>query len=421
MIIKSFELDKLKSYKSNIHLIYGNNEGIKEDIINNYYLKNFEGEILKYDEQDILINKDEFISSLLNQSLFETNKLIIISRSTDKIFALVSAILEKENFETKIIIKSTTLDKKSKIRKLFEKEQQLICTPVYEDDSRSLNIVIQNFLRENKLNLSQEIKNILIERSKGDRINLKNELTKIKNLMISKNKLSTEDVLKLSRVPENYSVFELSDNYLVKNSRKVSNILNENNYSSEDCILIIRTILSKLKRLLKIRAEIDNDVNIDQVISNYRPAIFWKENGFFEEINIKNGYEANGLGTGAAVADIDDDGILELLIAHGESGMQPLTMYKADIKKDFKYLRIKPLNKFGAPARGATVILKSNLRNHAKTIDAGSGYLCQMEPVAHYGIRDGEKNISIKIIWTNGFTETLNINDINRTIEVTQK
>ena len=277
MIIKSFELDKLKSYKSNIHLIYGNNEGIKEDIINNYYLKNFEGEILKYDEQDILINKDEFISSLLNQSLFETNKLIIISRSTDKIFALVSAILEKENFETKIIIKSTTLDKKSKIRKLFEKEQQLICTPVYEDDSRSLNIVIQNFLREHKLNLSQEIKNILIERSKGDRINLKNELTKIKNLMISKNKLSTEDVLKLSKVPENYSVFELSDHYLVKNSRKVSNILNENNYSSEDCILIIRTILSKLKRLLKIRTEIDNDVNIDQVISNYKPPIFWKE------------------------------------------------------------------------------------------------------------------------------------------------
>ena len=146
-----------------------------------------------------------------------------------------------------------------------------------------------------------------------------------------------------------------------------------------------------------------------------------KENGFFEEINIKNAYEANGLGTGAAVADIDNDGILELLIAHGESGMQPLTMYKADIKKDFKYLRIKPLNKFGAPARGATVILKSNLRNHAKTIDAGSGYLCQMEPVAHYGIRDGEKNISIKIIWTNGLTETLNINELNKTIEVNQK
>ena len=91
------------------------------------------------------------------------------------------------------------------------------------------------------------------------------------------------------------------------------------------------------------------------------------------------------------------------------------------MKKKSKYLRTKPINKFGAPARGATVTLISNKRKHSKTIDAGSGYLCQMEPVAHYGIRDGEKNISIKIIWTNGFTETLNINELNKTIEVKQK
>ena len=130
---------------------------------------------------------------------------------------------------------------------------------------------------KHKFNLSQEIKNILIERSKGDRINLKNELSKLKNLSITKKKLSIEDVLKLSNLAENYSVFELSDNYLAKNSKKVSNILNENNYSSDDCILIIRTILNKSKRLLKIRNEVDNNKNIDQVISTIKPPIFWKE------------------------------------------------------------------------------------------------------------------------------------------------
>ena len=57
----------------------------------------------------------------------------------------------------------------------------------------------------------------------------------------------------------------------------MSNILNENNYSSEDCILIIRTILNKSKRLLKIRNEVDNDGNIDHVISTIKPPIFWKE------------------------------------------------------------------------------------------------------------------------------------------------
>ena len=277
MIIKSFELDKLNSYNFNLHLIYGNNEGIKEDIINNKYLKDFSGEVLKYEEQELLNSKDEFISSLLTKSLFETNKLIIVSRCSDKLSNLLAEILENEITETKIIIKSSNLEKKSKLRNLFEKEKKAVCTPVYEDDSRSLNSVINIFLREQNFNLSQEIKNILIERSKGDRINLKNELIKLKNLSISKNKLSTEDVLKLSNLAENYSVFELSDNYLAKNSKKVSNILNENNYSSEDCILIIRTILNKSKRLLKIRTEIDNNSNIDQVISSFKPPIFWKE------------------------------------------------------------------------------------------------------------------------------------------------
>ena len=277
MIIKSFELDKLKSFKSNLHLIYGNNEGIKEDIIESIYLADFNGNILKYDESEVLNNKDEFISSLLTKSLFENKKLIIISRATEKLFSVLNDILDRELIDTKIIIKSSNLEKKSKLRSLFEKGSQLICTAVYEDDSRSLNFIINNFLKNNKLSLSQEIKNILIERSKGDRIYLKNELEKLRNLHISKNKVSIEDVLKLTNLAENFSVFELSDNYLAKNSRKVSNILNENNYSSEDCILIIRTILNKTKRLLKIRTMLDNNSNIDQVISSFKPPIFWKE------------------------------------------------------------------------------------------------------------------------------------------------
>ena len=277
MIIKNFEIDKFKKSNSNLHLIYGINEGIKQDLINNIYLEGYKGDIFKYEEHEVLNNIDQFISNLLTKSLFGNKKIIIISRATDKLCTLINDLLDREIVETKIIIKSSNLDKKSKLRNLFEKEDQLICTPVYEDDSRSLNYVIQNFLKVNNFSLSQEIKNILIERSKGDRINLKNELSKLKNLSLSKNKISVEDVNKLSNLAENYSVFELSDNYLAKNSKKVSNILNENNYSSEDCILIIRTILNKSKRLLKIRNEIDKNTNIDQAISSFKPPIFWKE------------------------------------------------------------------------------------------------------------------------------------------------
>ena len=175
----------------------------------------------------------------------------------------------------------------------------------------------------------------------------------------------------------------------------------------------IRTVIS---------ADFDND-GYDEVFMNNigEPNKLFKilDNGEFKEINIVNALETNGLGTGAAVADIDGDGILELLISHGESGYQPLTLYKANSKKN-NFLRIKPINMHGAPARGATVTLVSNLRNHSKTIDSGSGYLCQMEPVAHYGIRKNERNIKIMVTWTNGEEDTFEVNELNKTLEIKQ-
>ena len=177
----------------------------------------------------------------------------------------------------------------------------------------------------------------------------------------------------------------------------------------------IRTIIS---------ADFDND-GFDEVFMNNiaEPNKLFriKDNGKFEQINFQVGLEANGYGTGAAVADIDNDGILELLVSRGESKAQTLTLYKAKVDKGSKYLRIKPLNKYGAPARGATVTLITNQRKHSKTIDAGSGYLCQMEPVAHYGIRKNEKNFKVEIRWTNGSKEMIDINKLNQTIILRQK
>ena len=277
MIVKSFELQKIKSSHSSIILIYGNNEGIKEQIIEDCFLKEFKGDVLNYDAVDVLNNKDELISSILNKSLFQEKKIIIISRGMEKLIDIVTEIIEKNISEVKIIIKAQNLEKKSKMRSLFEKEKNLTCIPVYEDDARSLNPIIQNFLKKNEIKISQEIINILIERSKGDRKNLKIELSKLKSLAISKKKIEFEDVQKLTNLAENYSVFELSDNYLAKNSKKVSNILNENNYSSEDCILILRTILNKSKRLLKIKTEMDKKKKIDDILLVIKPPIFWKE------------------------------------------------------------------------------------------------------------------------------------------------
>ena len=175
-------------------------------------------------------------------------------------------------------------------------------------------------------------------------------------------------------------------------------------------------IPSKIRTV--ISADFDND-GYDEIFLNNigEPNKLFKikENGKLKEIDLAINSEPNGLGTGAAVADIDKDGILELLISHGETGNQILTLYKADIKKSNNFLRIKPLNKNGAPARGATVTLTSNLREHSKTIDAGSGYLCQMEPVAHYGIRKGEKDFKVSIKWTNGKINNYKITKTGKT------
>ena len=170
----------------------------------------------------------------------------------------------------------------------------------------------------------------------------------------------------------------------------------------------IRTIIS---------ADFDND-GYDEIFMNNigEPNKLFKilDDGMIIQINISNALEKDGLGTGAAVADIDNDGILELLISHGESGPQPLSLFKSNIKNK-KFLRIVPKTTYGAPARGATVILVTNKRKHAKTIDAGSGYLCQMEPVAHYGFRENEiiKNVIVK--WTDGSVNEYKVNDLNKT------
>ena len=277
MIIKSFEIEKIKSLKNNLILIYGTNQGYKNQVIKELFEKLFEGEILRFDENEILNNHEEFISNLMNESLFDDEKLIIISRTTDKILKFVSEIIERKIKKIKIIINSDNLGKKSKLRNLFEKEKELVCIPFYEDNDKSLSLIAQNFFRQKKIKVSQEIINLLIGRSRGDRGNLINELNKIENLSITKKNIEIEDILKLTNLSENYSVFELAESYLAKNKKQVSKILNENNFANDECVLILRTILNRSKRLLKLKESQNQTGNIDLTISSFKPPIFWKE------------------------------------------------------------------------------------------------------------------------------------------------
>ena len=277
MIIKSFELNKINLKKNNIFLLYGENEGLKNEIIKNYFYNKFSNNIYRYEEKEILNDQELFFNNIMSKSFFDDKKLIIISRPSDKILNIIKIILEKNIEDIKIIINSEILDKRSKIRTFFEKNKYTISMPLYADNNQTLSSITNNFFKEKKIPISQEIINLIVNRSRGDRQNLNNELIKIENYILNKKKIDINEILKLTNLAENYDISELTDNCLAKNPNKTINILNENNYATEDCILIIRTLLIKAKRIFKIQTEINKNKKIDEIISTYKPPIFWKD------------------------------------------------------------------------------------------------------------------------------------------------
>jgi DNA polymerase III, delta subunit len=201
----------------------------------------------------------------------------LISRVSEKIVKLIDELLDRKIVDITVVLNAGSLDKKSKLRSLFEKDKNLICMPFYKDNNRTLLQLANNFFKKNKMSISQEIVNLIVERSSGDRINLNNELDKISLFLLGKEKININDVIKLTNLAENYSISELADNCLSKNIKKINKIFNENVFSIDDCILIIRTLLLKSKRLLEIKKMNKSNKNIDQAVSNYKPPIFWKD------------------------------------------------------------------------------------------------------------------------------------------------
>ena len=277
MIKKYYELKKIDLKKNQFFLLYGENEGHKKQIIEEEFKKFYSENIYHYEENEVIKNEESFFNNILSKSFFESEKLIIISRVTDKIKDIVEKLLEKKIGDFVLILNAGLLEKKSKLRSLIEKNKYTVCVPFYEDNNQTLSTLVNQFCRESKVPISQQSINLIVQKCRGDRQNLTNELEKIKNFARNKTKIKIEDILKLTNLAENYSVSELIDNCLAKNIKKTVHILNENNYSLDDCILIIRTFLVKSKRLLKLFKNIKNTKNVDDVISSFKPPIFWKD------------------------------------------------------------------------------------------------------------------------------------------------
>ena len=275
MIIKSFEINKINFDQNKLVLFYGKNEGFKNEATNN--LIKDKDEITKYEEKEVLENINDFIESILSKSLFESEKIIIIKRVTDKILKIIDEIDSKNIEDIKIILNADNLEKKSKLRSLFEKDKKYVCVPFYPDTEQTLSKLTFNFLKKKNISISQSNINLIVNKCNGDRETLLNELNKIEYFSKNGKKITAENIAKLTNLIENHSISELIDNCLAKNKKKIVNILNENNFNNEDCILITRTFLNKAKKILKLSSEFQNNKNIDLTISSAKPPIFWKD------------------------------------------------------------------------------------------------------------------------------------------------
>ena len=277
MIVKSFELKKIDIRKFNIFLLYGENQGLKKELIEDNFKKILSSNVYNFEENQVIQNQDNFFDQIFNKSLFEDEKLIIVSGVTNKITKIIEELVEKKFQDIFLILISDKLEKKSKLRSLFEKKKEFICIPFYPDNFQSLNHILINFFKRVKIQVSQEVINVLINRANGDRQNLKNEIDKIENFLISRKKINLEEIMKLTNMSNNNSYSELVDNCLAKNERKIRHMINENIFSYEDTIIIIRTFLTKAKRLLKINNETKFKNNLDEVIKSIKPSVFWKD------------------------------------------------------------------------------------------------------------------------------------------------
>ena len=275
MIIKSYEVNKINPEIHNLLLFYGKNEGLKNQITKNIVKNTIN--IHNYDEKEVLDNENVFIDNLLTKSLFDEKKLIIIKRSTDKILKIIESLKSEKLEDITIIINADNLEKKSKLRSFFEKNKETICIAFYPDNDQTLSKLAYDFLKNKKISISQSSINLIINKCNGDREALYNELNKIDLYTQNGKKITTEDIMKITNLIENHSVSELVDNCLAKNNKKIINILNENNFNNEDCMLITRSLLNKSKRMLQLVKEFENNKNIELTISSAKPAIFWKD------------------------------------------------------------------------------------------------------------------------------------------------
>ena len=276
MILKSYIVEQnikiLENYRAT--LIYGENNGIKDDVKEEIKKKNKDTDIINFFENELF--KNNFLyENIANPSLFNEKKIIFIQEASDKIFEQIEECLEKENNEIKIYIFADKLEKKSKLRNFFEKDKRLAIFPCYEDNERTLISYINNRLKNYK-GLTGEITNIIINNSNMDRSVIKNELEKIIGFFLEK-KINKEQILELLNVKHNTQFDEIRDKALMGEKLKINKLLSETEIMQDETFFYLNSLNYRIIRLHEITKISQGNNNYDDILESVKPPIFWKD------------------------------------------------------------------------------------------------------------------------------------------------
>jgi len=277
VILKSYIVEQdihiLNNYQATI--LYGENNGIKDDVKSRLKDNNKDAEIINFFEEDIIKNKNILYENIINESLFNKKKIIFIQGATDKILNEICQSLEKENSNTKIYVFSERLDKKSKLRNLFEKSKSLATIPCYEDNERTIINYILKELNGYK-GLSGELINIIITNANRNRKVIKGELVKIKDFF-DKKILNKEELFELLNIKDNTDFDKIRDFALIGEKKKINKLLSEIELLNEDSFFYLNNINYRIIKLLEIQRISKNINSYEQTIDNLKPTIFWKD------------------------------------------------------------------------------------------------------------------------------------------------
>jgi len=277
VILKSYIVEKnietLKNYQAT--LMFGENNGIKDDIIQAIKKQNKDAEIINLFETDIL--KNSFLyESVTNKSLFTEKKIIFIHEATDKILNQIIECLEKENNDIQIYIICEILEKKSKLRSLFEKSEKLAIFPCYEDNDRTLLSYVNRELKDVK-GLTGEIINLIINNSNKNRRVIKSEIKKINNFFFGK-KINKQEITEILNIKNNTSFDEIRDGAFNGEKQKINKLLSEVNLLNEDAFYYLNNLNYRTMRLQEIiKISEGNKDRYVQVLENLKPPVFWKD------------------------------------------------------------------------------------------------------------------------------------------------